>query len=150
MISTMVQNSDEDKINQLLQDLKSSRCKSKTTCCKPQSEEQMDLIDKQIRFDRNFKKEIEECQTKIASLEEKAIKKQELGGNRRNYWVITDDDNQGSKEKDVVECKDRILNDRMKRRQKKKDELMKQARKELVKRRFEQNKVKNDPCCSII
>merc|ERR1719457_291607 len=104
----------------------------------------MVLIDKQIRFDRKFKREIEECQVKIASLEEKARKKQELGGNQRNYWVITDDDNQGSKEKNVVECKDRILNDRMKRIQNKKDELIKQARRELVKRRFEQNKVEND------
>ena len=145
-----MQNSEEKNINQLLQDLKDARCKSETTCCKPQSEEQMDLIDKQIRFDRKFKKEIEECQIKILSLEEKAIKKQELGVNRKKYWVITDDDNRDSKEKKVVECKDRILNDRMKRMQKKKDEIIKQARRELVKRRFEQNKVENDRCCSII
>ena len=77
MTKEIIPNS-EVEVNQILKDLKHARCKSKTTCCRSPLEEQLVLIDGQIRFERKFKKENEEYRTKLNVIEEKVTKDSEL------------------------------------------------------------------------
>ena len=133
----------DDETNQLLKDLKNARCKTKTTCCESQSEEQLVLIDEQIRYERRFVKELEECQTKLNVLEEKVTKYSEL---KREMEILRDEegaDTRDLKEREIVLELNKSVQELVEE-QRKRGGLVMQAREELIKRR--ENTVDNDRC----
>ena len=133
----------EDEIHQILKDLKNARCKIKTICCRSPSEEQLVLIDEQIRFERKFKREVDTYQTEMNVLQEKKTKYSNL------MEDLPDEEHSVTRDlgKREIELRMNKIVDELVSVQMRRGGLIQQAREELEKRR--ETTVENE-CCSIL